>query len=184
MWKLLSNGPRLAERCGPEAATWRMPLNVSISSDIRCLSETVGLASLQQPSAALREAREAIMFARRLGPMSVSKGAFENFAVLRNRDFRLLFGGQVVSVFGDRMVSVALSFAVLGIGGSASDVGFVLAAYVVALVGGVLVGGVVADRTSPRRVMVASDLLRLASQATVATLLITGAAHIWMLAGL
>ena len=182
MWKLLSNGPRLAERCGPEAATWRMPLNVSISSDIRCLSETVGLATLQQPSAALREAREAIMFARRLGPMSVSKGAFENFAVLRNRDFRLLFGGQVVSVFGDRMVSVALSFAVLGIGGSASDVGFVLAAYVVALVGGVLVGGVVADRTSPRRVMVASDLLRLASQATVATLLITGAAHIWMLA--
>jgi MFS family permease len=80
--------------------------------------------------------------------MSVSKGALENFAVLRNRDFRLLFGGQVVSVFGDRMVSVALSFAVLGIGGSASDVGFVLSAYVVALVGGVLVGGVVADQTS------------------------------------
>lgn len=114
--------------------------------------------------------------------MSVSKGAFESFAVLRNRDFRLLFAGQVVSVFGDRMVAVALAFAVLGIGGSASDVGFVLSAEVVALVGGVLVGGVVADRTSRRGVMVGSDLLRLASQATMATLLITGAARIWMLA--
>lgn len=114
--------------------------------------------------------------------MNVSKGAFESLAVLRNRDFRLLFGGQIVSVFGDRMVSVAFAFAVLGIGGSASDVGFVLAAEVVPLVGGVLVGGVVADRTSRRAVMVASDLLRLASQGTMATLLITGAAKVWMLA--
>jgi MFS family permease len=112
----------------------------------------------------------------------VSKGAFENYAVLRNRDFRLLLGGQIVSVFGDRMVAVALAFAVLGIGGSASDVGFVLAAEVIPLVGAVLVGGVVADRTSRRAVMVASDLLRLASQGTMATLLITGHAEVWMLA--
>jgi MFS family permease len=128
------------------------------------------------------ERAEVIVSARRLGRVRVAKGASGNFAVLRNRDFRLLFSGQLVSVFGDRMVSVALAFAVLGIGGSASDVGFVLAADVVALVAGVLIGGVVADRNSRRRVMVASDLVRLASQGTVATLLITGAAHIWMLA--
>jgi MFS family permease len=107
-----------------------------------------------------------------------------NFAILRNREFRLLFGGQIVSVFGDRLSSLALAFAVLGIGGSASDVGFVLAADVVALVAGVLVGGVVADRVSRRGVMVAADLLRLASQGTVATLLISGTARIWMLAAL
>ena len=44
------------------------------------------------------------------------------------------------------MVAVALAFAVLEIGGSASDVGLVLAAGVFPLVGSVLVGGVVAGR--------------------------------------
>ncbi|HWI71274.1 MAG TPA: MFS transporter [Baekduia sp.] len=108
--------------------------------------------------------------------------AFENLAVLRSRDFRLLLSGQAVSVLGDRMVAVALAFAVLEIGGSPSDVGLVLAAGVLPLVGSVLVGGVVADRTSRRAVMVVSDLLRLASQGTMAALLIAGGAEVWMLA--
>ena len=43
--------------------------------------------------------------------------------VLRNRNFRLLLAGQAVSALGDRMVVLALAFAVLEIGGSASDVG-------------------------------------------------------------
>jgi hypothetical protein len=38
--------------------------------------------------------------------------------VLRRRDFRLLFGAQAVSVLGDRMVAVALAFAVLELGGT------------------------------------------------------------------
>jgi len=48
--------------------------------------------------------------------------------VLRLREFRLLFGAQAVSVLGDRMVGIALAFAVLELGGSASEVGLVLAA--------------------------------------------------------
>lgn len=106
----------------------------------------------------------------------------DNLAVLRLREFRLLFAGQAVSVFGDRMVAVALAFAVLEVGGSASAVGLVLACATVPLVGSVLVGGVVADRVSRRSVMVVADLLRLASQGAMATLLITGAAELWMLA--
>ena len=47
--------------------------------------------------------------------------------VLRLREFRLLFGAQAVSVLGDRMVPIALAFAVLELGGSASEVGLVLA---------------------------------------------------------
>jgi hypothetical protein len=38
--------------------------------------------------------------------------------VLRLRNFRLLFAGHGVSVFGDRMVVVALAFAVLELAGS------------------------------------------------------------------
>lgn len=103
-------------------------------------------------------------------------------AVLRARDFRLLLGGQAVSGLGDRMVIVALAFAVLEIGGSTSDVGLVLAAGMVPLVGSVLVGGVVADRAPRRAVMVIADLVRVASQGVMAALLISGAAEVWMLA--
>lgn len=106
----------------------------------------------------------------------------ESLDVLRMRDFRLLFGGQAVSVLGDRMVTVALAFAVLEVGGSVSDVGLVLAAAAFPLVATVLVGGVVADRTSRRTLMVAADLVRVVSQGTIAALLIAGAAEVWMLA--
>jgi MFS family permease len=106
----------------------------------------------------------------------------DDLGVLRRPDFRLLFLGQGVSVFGDRMVAVALAFAVLEVGGSASAVGLVLACATLPLVGSVLIGGVVADRTSRRTVMIAADLLRVASQGATAALLIAGTAEVWTLA--
>jgi MFS family permease len=102
--------------------------------------------------------------------------------VLRRRDFRLYFLGQSVSLFGDGMTRVALAFAVLGVGGSVPEVGLVLAANTLPEIGCVLVGGVVADRISRRRLMVAADVVRLMSQGTMAALLIAGDAHVWSLA--
>ncbi len=102
--------------------------------------------------------------------------------VLRLREFRLLLAGQAVSILGDRALAVALAFAVLEVGGSASSVGLVLAAATVPLVASVLVGGVIADRASRRAVMVAADLLRVATQGTMAVLLLAGVAEVWMLA--
>ena len=68
------------------------------------------------------------------------------FSLLRsNRNFRLLFAGQTISVLGDRMVAVALAFAVLLIGGSPSDVGLVLAAQVLPSAATALAGGVLAE---------------------------------------
>ena len=81
--------------------------------------------------------------------------------VLRLRDFRLLFGAQAVSHLGDRMVPIALAFAVLEFGGSASEVGIVLACRMLPMVATLLVGGVVADRVSRRALMVVADLVRL-----------------------
>jgi MFS family permease len=106
----------------------------------------------------------------------------DSLHVLRRRDFRLLFAGQTVSVLGDRMVAVALAFAVLGIGGSPSEVGLVLAAKVLPSAATALVGGVLADRISRRTVMIGADLVRVASQGTMAVLLIAGSAEVWMLA--
>jgi MFS family permease len=106
----------------------------------------------------------------------------ESLEVLRQRDFRLLFLGQAVSVLGDRMVVVALAFAVLSIGGSTTEVGVVLAASWLPLIASVLVGGVVADRASRRAVMVGADLVRVVSQGAMAAVLIAGVAEVWMLA--
>ena len=106
----------------------------------------------------------------------------DSLGVLQRRDFRLLFVGQGVSVLGDRMVAVALAFAVLELGGSASEVGLVLGAAWGPLVVTVLAGGVVADRTSRRGVMVTADLARVVSQGAMGAVLIAGAAEVWMLA--
>jgi predicted MFS family arabinose efflux permease len=106
----------------------------------------------------------------------------DNLRVLRRRDFRLLFLGQGVSVLGNRMVAVALAFAVLEVGGSTSAVGLVLACATLPLAGSVLIGGVVADRTSRRAVMIGADLVRVASQGATAGLLIAGTAEVWTLA--
>jgi len=104
--------------------------------------------------------------------------------VLRERDFRLVFGSQVVSLFGDGIIPVALAFAVLDLTGSATDLGLVLAARMVPLVGCLLLGGVVADRLSRRRVMITADVVRLVSQALLGVLLVTGEAQLWQLIAL
>src|SRR5690349_627440 len=80
------------------------------------------------------------------------------------------------------MVTVALAFAVVELGESVSAVGLVFAARMVPLILSLLVGGVVADRTSPRAVMVAADVVRVAGQGATAVLLIAGAADLWSLA--
>lgn len=98
--------------------------------------------------------------------------------VLRRREFRLVFGAAVVSLVGDGVVPVALAFAVLDLTGSATDLGLVLACRTVALVGSLLVGGVVADRVGRRAVMVAADLVRLSGQGAIGVLLVTGHATV------
>jgi MFS family permease len=104
--------------------------------------------------------------------------------VLREREYRLFFLGQAVSLLGDGMVNVALAFAVLDLTGSASELGLVLAARMLPLVGFLLAGGVLADRLPRRTVMIAADLVRVASQGAIAALLIAGVAEVWQLAAL
>lgn len=108
----------------------------------------------------------------------------ESLKVLRGRDFRLLFAAQTTSVLGDRMVSVALAFAVLAIGGSAAQLGIVLAARVFPSAVCGLIGGALADRLSRRPVMVTADLVRVISQGVMAATVISGSAEVWTLAAL
>lgn len=101
---------------------------------------------------------------------------------LSEPQFRLLWIGQTASAAGDALIPVAVAFAVLGIGGTATDLGIVFASFTVAHVALVLAGGVVADRLPRQLVMVACDLVRFAGFVILAVLLITGNAQIWHIA--
>jgi len=114
----------------------------------------------------------------RLLPAVLRDGA----GVLRLRDFRNVFIAQSVSVFGDGITPVALTFAVLDLTGSGTDLGLVLAAQSLPLVLLALVGGVWADRLPRAALMLTSDLVRAVVQTIAAVLLLTGTAQIWQLA--
>lgn len=99
--------------------------------------------------------------------------------VLSERNYRFFFAGHVTSKVGTSMTPVALTFAVLGTGGGAAEVGLVLMAETVPLVAFVLIGGVLGDRLPRKLVMISADVARCASQATLAVLLLTGRPHQW-----
>src|SRR5215204_4264250 len=105
------------------------------------------------------------------------------FGALRERQFRLLWLGQTTSTLGDGLVPVALAFAVISsLDRGPTALGLVLAAQTLPLVVFVLAGGVWADRLPRQMVMLASDVVRALVQATLAVLLLTGAAEVWQLA--
>jgi MFS family permease len=99
--------------------------------------------------------------------------------VLAHRDFRLYFIGRATSFIGTGMIPVALSFAILGRGGSTSEVGWVLSADVFPLALFLLVAGVIADRINRRALMFGSDLLRCFAQGGLAYWLLTGRPPLW-----
>ncbi len=100
---------------------------------------------------------------------------------LAEREFRLFFTGQMVSLLGDAVTPFALAWAVLDLTGSARDLGFVLAANTVPLVIFLLAGGVFADRLPRRSMMLIADVARMATQAATAALLLSHTARIWEL---
>ncbi|MGH2463410.1 MAG: MFS transporter [Candidatus Limnocylindria bacterium] len=102
-----------------------------------------------------------------------------NLGALEERNFRLLWLGQTGSTIGDGLTFVAIAFAVLGIGGTATEIGIVFAAYSLPNVVFLLAGGVWADRLPRNLVMLSSDALRAVVQTALAVLLFTGTAEIW-----
>ncbi|HXM55180.1 MAG TPA: MFS transporter [Candidatus Dormibacteraeota bacterium] len=104
-----------------------------------------------------------------------------SLAPLAERSFRLLWTGQVVSSLGDALLPVALAFAVLRVGGGATDLGLILAASVLARIVLLPVGGVWGDRLPRQWVMLASDVVRAAATLALAVLLIRGDARPWQL---
>jgi hypothetical protein len=98
-----------------------------------------------------------------------------------SRPYRPMWMGSTTSSLGDALVQIALVFAILHVGGTASDIGVVAAVKTVAQIAFLLAGGVWADRLRRQYVMLTADALRGVVQATLAALLLTGHAHVWEL---
>src|SRR5712692_1464399 len=85
-------------------------------------------------------------------------------APLKVRDFRLLFGGQLISTVGDAFYAVALPWLVLTNGGSAQELGIILS-----------------DRLRPCRVMLLADSVRAILVGILAALALIGRPALWQL---
>jgi MFS family permease len=100
-------------------------------------------------------------------------------ALFAERNFRIFFAGYATSLLGSAMSPIATTFAVLGQHGTPADLGYVLAAGVVPQVLFMIGGGVLADRLGRRRVMLTTDIGRMAVQASLAGLLFAGPVPVW-----
>jgi hypothetical protein len=100
--------------------------------------------------------------------------------VLAETNFRRFYTGYVTSLFGSSMSAVAVAFAVLDSGKHATGLGYVFAAGVVPQVLGLPVAGAVADRFGRRRVMLAADTLRCATQGALAGAVLAGRPALWV----
>jgi MFS family permease len=121
-------------------------------------------------------------------PASLKETFRESLTVLRISQFRLVLLERLLSTSATGISSVALSFAVLEVSrsaahpdGNAAAVSFVLAAQLAPMLVFTLVGGVLADRFRPQRVMIAANLSAAAGEGLAALMMFTHAANTWNL---
>ncbi len=98
---------------------------------------------------------------------------------LRIRDFRLLWGGSLVSALGSWLLTIAIPAHIFLATGSLRDTGLTLAAQYLPLLVLGPAAGVLADRWDRRRLMIATDLFR--ACAAAAMLLGTAPGRYWVL---
>lgn len=102
-------------------------------------------------------------------------------SLFHQRNFRLLWSGEAVSLLGDQFYMIALPWLVLQMTGDALSVGVVLALGSIPRALFMLVGGALTDRFTPRGVMLASNLVRMLLVAALAAVVFTGLIELWML---
>lgn len=105
----------------------------------------------------------------------------EAFAPLRERNFRWYIASEAVNLAGTFMTGVALAFAVLEVSDDPSALGVVLAANSIPLVLFLLWGGVIADRLPRALVLRVGQVAIAVLQGSLALLVLTDVAEIWMM---
>jgi MFS family permease len=103
------------------------------------------------------------------------------YHVLRHRDFRLLWGTQLVSLTGSQMQVVALNWHVYLLTGSPLALGLVGLTRVIPIILFSLWGGIVADRLDRKRIILVSQSAMLLLSALLAVLTFRGQASLAVL---
>jgi MFS family permease len=109
----------------------------------------------------------------------VSSSNTSAFAALRHRDFRLLWLGQIVSVTGSQMQSVAINWHVYLLTKSAFALGLVGLFRGIPIILCSLAGGVVADAVDRKRLMIVTQTAMLASAALLTAGTLGGFESVW-----
>jgi MFS family permease len=98
---------------------------------------------------------------------------------LRHRDFRLLWTGMTVSLLGDGIMLIALTWQVYELSDTPTALSMVGFAMTVPHVVLLLVGGAVSDRFERRKVMLAADLIRMVAVSALGLLSVYGHIELW-----
>jgi len=105
-------------------------------------------------------------------------GWFSAFRAMRHRNFRLFFGGQLISLIGTWMQTVAQSWLVLKLSNSAMMLGVVSFASFVPTLLMALFAGVIVDHVDRRKLIIIAQILLMLSAFALAALTWTGAVRV------
>ena len=111
-------------------------------------------------------------------PQARASGLFEAFRALRHRNFRLYFFGQLTSLTGTWMQTVAQSWLVLKLSNSPLMLGVVTFANYLPILLVALFAGVVVDHVDRRRLIIVAQVLMMLSAFVLAALTWTGAVRV------
>jgi MFS family permease len=100
---------------------------------------------------------------------------------LRHRNYRMFFFGQLVSVMGTWMESVAQSFLVLDLTHSGTQLGLTLAVRFLPMLLFGPMGGLFADRRDKQRILYVTQTLAGLVSAVFAILIATGSIRLWII---
>jgi len=98
---------------------------------------------------------------------------------LRHRNYRLFFSGQLVSLVGTWMQSVAESWLVYRLTGSAALLGIAGFAGQVPVLFFATIGGTVADRYNRHRILIVTQTISMVLPLILAALVFTGRVQVW-----
>lgn len=101
--------------------------------------------------------------------------------VLSQRNFRLLWLGQGISLLGDQFGFIALPWLVLQLTGDAFAMGLVMAMAGVPRALFMLFGGALTDRFSPRMLMLVTNIARMVLVAVLSITILANIIELWMI---
>ena len=101
------------------------------------------------------------------------------FRALRHRNYQLFFSGQLISLIGTWMQTVAESWLVYRLTGSAALLGVTAFCSQIAVFLLAPIGGIVADRYAKRRVLVATQSTSMVLALILGALTFSGRIQVW-----